>query len=138
MNILSIPAAVALLRERLGLDQAPFGNLFGRSVPTVQGYIKGTTPPPTEVLCRLYYISKSHKHDDLAEVFRVAALADIPPEVLEVARDAPVDQELRARTDTEVAVLKLLRIPEHSRTAEEQFAVGMITDLIRRLNERAK
>lgn len=78
--------------------------------------IEGSEPTHAELFDRMRAVYKEHEGDD------AQASGD----------------DLTARSPTEKKVIRLLRIPEQDRAPEEQFAVGMIVDLLRRLDERPK
>ena|ERR1017187_6471241 len=68
--------AVRGLRLALGKTQTEFGDLIGKSLPTVQRY-ESLVPPKGKILLRLERLARDTRFDEYAQTFREALRADL-------------------------------------------------------------
>ena len=91
--------AIVDLRNHMGLSQTMFAaNVLGKTLPTQQRYER-LVPPPAAELVVLVAAARKAGRADLAEVFKAAAIATVPPEIQTLIRERD-DREGRSSQKT--------------------------------------
>lgn len=100
MNEESLMKAIRDLREHMGMSQNTFAVMVLKKTAQTQYRYETVKPPPPVQLASFVHIARKANRDDLAELFKDAAIETVPDEIRELIREpehAPTNQEKTAQ-----------------------------------------